>query len=195
MTGTTATQNLVYPTSGDLLRDQGKYHRDLAVAVDNRIRSHDIDVQRSQIPPFALVERSTQLTSDLSFGGQRVLFNWETVLEDTDSMVSLENDATIIQIKKTGWWNTGVYAELVGTGCSPGYANLYISNDTGDTVQLMHDAVVGFVAGSSEDLIRVTDSSLGLPKISASVSYSGTNCGSTYTIIRARMWAYWVRDL
>lgn len=195
MTGTTATQNLVYPTSGDLLKDQGKYHRDLAVALDNRLRSHDVDIARSARPPFALVERTTQKTYDLSFGGQSVLFDFENVLEDTAGMVSLENDSSVIQTTGIGWWNIGVYAKLAQTSCSPGYCNLYISNDTGDTVNLMHDAVVGFVAGSSEDLIRVVNSTIGFPKITAHVSFSGSNCASTFTILYARMWAYKVRDL
>lgn len=195
MTGTTATNNLPYPTGTDLVKDQGKYTRDLAVALDARLRAHDLDVVRSQIPPFALVERTTQKTNDNSFGGQRVLFDYETVLEDTASLVSLETDPRVIQLNRTGWWNIGVYAKLLGTSCNPGFATLYISSDSGDFGQPLHDAQVGFVAGSSETLIQVTDSSVGLPKIVSSCSLSGSNCASTYTMLFVRMWAYWVRDL
>jgi len=191
LTGITATNNLVYPTSGDRLVDQGKYTRDLAVALDNRLRSHDLDIARSDVPPYAVVERTTPK----DFIPSTDAFDFETVLVDTNSMVSLEQDASVITMNKLGWWTVGVYVQINGTSCNPGYASLAISVDTGDFVVDAHDGQVGFVAGSSETLFRVTYSTSGFPKANSTVFLSGTNCAAVVTTQRVRMWAYWMRDL
>lgn len=193
MTGVTATQNLVYPTGGDLVEDQGKYTRDIAVALDYRILSHDADVARSKVPPFALVERTTE--KDFTLGGSAdTLIDFETVLEDTDGLVSLEDDARLIRLNRLGWWNIGMYARIAPTGCNPGRANFFISM-SGDTLNQTHDGAsgaIGFVGGSVEELVKVFDFT---QTAKCRINFSGANCSSTLTVRFARMWAYWVRDL
>lgn len=191
MTGITATQNLVYPTSGDLLVDQGRYTRDLAMALDNRLRSHDLDIARSDAPPYAVVERTTPK----DFVPSSDAFDFESVLVDTNSMVSLETDARVITLNKLGWWTIGVYIQINGTSCNPGYADLTVSLDTSDYGVNAHDGQVNLVAGASETLVRVTYSSAGFPKVNSTVFLSGSNCASVVTTQRVRMWAFWMRDL
>lgn len=192
MPGITATQNLPYLLASDAPKDQGKVVRDLAVATDYRLRSHDVDVARSQVPPFALVERTTQNLYLQSLAGNVELFDFETVLEDTDGMVSLENDSRVITLTRQGWWNIGIYAKLLGTSCNPGFAGLVISDESNDVVNDLHDAQVGFVAGSSEWVTKVTTPGV---QVTSKALLTGSNCAASVTMLYGRMWAYWVRDL
>jgi hypothetical protein len=193
--GITATNNLPYPLSTDRLADQGRYTRDLAVALDSRFLSHDTDIARSNTPPLAVVVRTTQKDFLQNDGtGFTELFDFETVAEDNDGMVSLETDPRVININRIGYWNIGVYLEMGGSLCNPGFVSLIIS-DTGDYVAEMHDAQVSLVAGHSETIIRVPNSSDFPLRITSRVSFSGSNCSNVCTARNIRMWAYWVRDL
>jgi len=191
MTGTTATQNLTYPTSGDLLKDQGLYIQTLAEQLEARLNSHDADLARSKVPPFAVVEVLTPNGYPLSLP-----FVFDTVLIDTDGMVDLTVDARKIKLTRTGWWNVGIYAHMGASGCNPGFFSLYLDSDTNTSgvpiQQFQKENLVGYSAMVSEGDVQANV----LPcDIHAYALSSGTSCSSSFTLNKARMWAYWVRDL
>lgn len=189
MPGTTATQNLTYPTSGDKVRDQGLYIETLAKQVEARLNSHDADLLRSQIPPFALIEAG----SNGYLWGNELVFN--RVLVDTDGMVDLSKDARRINLTRTGWWNVGVHLQIGASGCNPGFVTVYVDGTDTSGVPIQQDQrenLQAYSAVTSEGDVQANI--LGCD-IFAYVQRSGTNCASSFTLTKARMWAYWVRDL
>lgn len=191
MPGTTATQNLTYPVSTDRLRDQGLYIETLAKQVETRLNSHDDDLARSQIPPFAMVERGPTGT----LFGEDFAFPFERVLVDTDNMVDLSRDSQRIVLTRTGWWNVGCYITTGATGCSTGFINLWVdgTNTSGVPIpQHQKEHLIGFSSLVAEADVQANV--LGCDVFSY-LTVSGTGCSTSITLNYARMWAYWVRDL
>lgn len=109
MPGTTATQGLVYPTSGDPMCDGALQLEALAKGIDARVTALDAIVDAGAEPRCVVVES----VGDVLHGGGKI--EWNTVLVDTagafDSSVS--PDTLILPYEAPGQlWEIGGYVLL-----------------------------------------------------------------------------------
>ncbi len=198
MTGTTATQGLTYPTSGDLLRDQGKYIDILANQLETRFNLHDLDLDRSQIPPLALLQLNTPVVVDLSTGSKPVPF--DTVVVDTAGMVDLNTDNSTVFMRQKGYWNLGAYVATNGTNCTNG-SLLLSGNLVNFSMTLanfgnwVHDGVTGFLAVHSSGDGQLASSTPEGFFVTINAPTGTCPTPNNVTINFACMWAYWTRDL
>lgn len=200
MTGTTATQNLPYPTSGDRVMDQWQHQKNLALALEDRFTSHAVDLARAGDVPLVVLEQLTSHDYPVSgaFAPGDELIQWDTVLADTAGMVDLATNPKLITITQNGYWRvSGYVANASGTLCAVGSGTMLVTvgstGATGSTdTNAFHDGGQGAMAGFCSSEIRVSGNNA---TVFLSSSSTGTTCPTFITIGYARLWLYWVRDL
>lgn len=199
MTGTTATQNLPYPTSGDRVMDQWLHQKNLALAAEDRFSSHNVDLARATDVPLVVVEQNIPRdypTSGFAAGDDLTVF--DTVLVDTAGMADLATDPKSISIKQNGYWRVGGYLHVVnGLACSAGTGTLFLAigstNATGSTdTNQAHDGVIGEVEVYATSEIRVSGNN---STVYMSASTSGVSCPAIISVDYARLYLFWMRDL
>lgn len=96
----TPIYGLEYTVGSDRPCDQGSTWCDFAATVESNLSRLEGIVDRTvDTIPFAHIQASV---SQVIQGNGRVSF--DTVLADTENMVDLSNDSTLITIKRTGTW-------------------------------------------------------------------------------------------
>jgi hypothetical protein len=191
----TATQNLSRTQGSDNPRLMWEYQRTLAREMDARFASHDFDLGRSQVPPFALLHMDTDLTYQLTTGvdDDRVL-QWEEVVVDTTGMVDLSRSNKVVTLPETGYWQVGAYAFCLTVG-------------NGNFFKITVDLAGTEVANIDKETTSFQDGvachATALEQVSqfgrtafASVDYEANGVGITsLVILEAWMWIIKVRDL
>lgn len=199
MTGTTATQNLPYPTSGDRVVDQWQHQKNLALALEDRFNAHQVDLARAANVPLIVLEQQNQRdypTSGFSPGDELVTF--DTVLVDTQGQVDLSVSTKSIPIPQPGYYRCGGYLHVVnGLACSAGTGTLFLAigntNGTGSTdTNQAHDGVNGEVEVSVCSEVRFSGTNGTLFMFP---STTGVTCPNFISVDYARFYAFWVRDL
>lgn len=200
MPGTTATQKLTYPTSGDNLKEQAQYIETLARQVDARSASNAAVLARQLNRPCAIIDctipNSISTTASTSP-------KFDSVVLDTAGLVDLTVDQRIMTLG-TGYWLVGGYVDFLGTAgggsnCTTGGITLKLNCDNSTPVswsQFAKDGAAGlhtYVQTSGLALV----SSAALPGklyLTADIAY-GTACTFVLTVNTARMWAFKVREI
>jgi len=195
MSGTTVTQGLTFPTGTDKLKDIPTWLKTLATQLDGKLQSHYLDLARTEVPPFALLNNATPASYTVTGGssGSNIL-RFESVLVDTASMVDLTADNRVFNLTKPGHWCVGCYARINGPGGTSG-VRLMLNTDFGNTWGNVahHDTTNTFVWLSASAIFYTT---LATDKFFVQISQFGTGIpGTALTVDRALAWAYWVRDL
>jgi len=200
MSGTTATQNLVYPTGGDLIVAAGDAVEDLATRVDARLDAQDANLAVSQVPPFTVVE-STEL-ENLPSGF--VPWPFDTVLVDTQDGANLGEDARRITLTRTGFWMLGGYAaanRAAGSVTVSFRLQLNVNNPgTGIQFENVENGQIDVNNGnyaSCSTIARVDNVVSGTYCIMSAFVTGVTDSAFTglIPVVKRRMWAYWLGDL
>lgn len=201
MPGTTATQKLTYPTSGDNLKDQAAYLETLAKQLDARSQAN-ANLLASQLDrAFAVIDCTIPNTISTTAG---TAIKFDSVVLDTAGLVDLSADQRIITLP-TGYWLLGGYVDFLGTqgggsNCTTGAIKLLLNCDNGNPINFSQFAKDVGSAGlhtyiQCSGLAQVTNPALpGKVYLTADVAY-GTGCLFTMTANTARMWAFKVREL
>jgi hypothetical protein len=203
MTGTTATQKLTYPTSGDLLRQQAQFIETLARQVDARSGASADSVAIQLDRPFALLDATVPRpypTSVAAVPDRAGYVVFDSVAVDTAGLVDLTGDPTVILLNQPGTWIVGCYVDYSGT---PGGSsctslgsltvNLHAQNASPSTYHAYvkdFNTVHSYVTCSG--LVRVTGTSIG--QLFVDTDNQGTGCLTTLTVAAARMWAFKARE-
>lgn len=200
MPGTTATQKLTYPTSGDNLRDQATYLATLAKQVDARVKANADILARQLNRPCAIIDCTTPSTISTTVSTP---IQFDTVVVDTAGLVDLSLDRRLITLNSTGYWLLGCYVDFSGTpggsNCTTnGAINLKINCDNG-TPSTWSNYVKDFNVVHSyvccAGLTQVTSPSApGKVYLTGDIA-NGTGCTFSLTTTAARMWAFKVREL
>lgn len=198
MPGTTATQKLTYPTSGDVLKDQALYLETLARQVDARVASN-ASILASQLDrPFAVIDCtvpnaiSTTAVSAIKF---------DSVVLDTAGLVDLSADQRVITIPP-GYWLLGGYVDFIGSpggsNCTTGAITLRLQCDNATPnvwSQMAKDFADAHTYVECSGLAQVLSPALpGKVYLTADIAY-GSACSFSLTAFTARMWAFRVREL
>lgn len=201
MTGTTATQKLTYPTSGDLLKEQAGYLETLARQVDARVAAN-VALLTSQLNrPLAIVDCT--LPNSISATSSASLIQFDSVAVDTHGLVDLSHDRRVINFSSTGYWLIGAYVDFQGSpggsNCASNGAIVLEMNSDNITPDRWSNHVKDMNNGHSyvqvSGLAQSTDPlNLGRIYLDAFISV-GTTCSNTLTVAGARMWAFKVREL
>lgn len=203
MPGTTATQRLTYPTSGDRLADQAAYIETLARQVDSRINAQVNVLAQQADRPLAIVDSKATRNIQTSVNAvpkTNGLITWDTVLADTAGLVDLSVDTHIISMTSPGYWLVGCYIDFVGNpggsscasvgsitlhlnsqNCTPSQTNVY-GKDVGGVIYTSLHASALVHVGSTGSLYMNADT-------------QGTSCPTTVNVFNARMWAFKAREL
>jgi hypothetical protein len=203
MPGTTATQKLTYPTSGDNLKDQALYLRTLGKQVDARVAANAAFLARQLNRPCAIIDCTIPNAININ-SNQLSIIKFDTVVVDTAGLVDLSSDQRIIKLTSTGYWLLGFYVDFQGT---PGGSNctsngsitalLNCDNGTPNTwSNFVHDFNLthSYVGGSG--LTQITNPALpGNVYVQGTGTGLGTGCTGLLTAATARMWAFKVREL
>jgi hypothetical protein len=201
MPGTTATQKLTYPTSGDNLKEQAQYLETLAKQLDARVAANADLLARQLDRPCAIIDCtvpnviSNQLSSSL--------IQFDSVVLDTAGLIDLSSDRRVITLNSTGYWLVGGYVDFQGTpggsGCSSlGAIALALNCDNGVAARwpnFVKDLNSGHSYLHTSGLTQIlSPSAPGRLYMNAALS-GGTGCGTTFNVFTARMWAFKVREL
>lgn len=201
MSGTTATQKLTYPTSGDILKEQAQYLETLARQVDARTGASADVLARQLNRPLAIIDCTLQNTISATNSASLPLF--DTVAVDTAGLVDLSSDRRVITLNSTGYWMIGVYLDFIG---SPGGSNcatigslnvqLRCDNGTPDRwSNYVKDQNTGHTYVQVSGLTQILlPGSPGKVYSNASIS-AGTACSNLLNVAGARMWAFKAREL
>jgi len=201
MPGTTATQKLTYPTSGDNLKEQAQYLETLAKQLDARTAANAAILARQLNRPFAAIDCT--VPNSISAVNSSSLILFDSVVVDTAGLVDLSADRRVISLNSTGYWLVGAYVDFSGSpggsNCATiGAINMQLNADNttpGRWTNYVKDLnlVHSFVCSSG--LCRVLDPALpGRIYLTASLA-AGTGCTNVLTAFTARMWAFKVREL
>lgn len=198
MTGTTPTQNLVYPTGGDSIQAAGDAVKDLAFRTDARLDAQDYNLSVAQYPLLSVIESKVSVNFPRGFQP----WTFDTVLVDIAGGVDLSNDPRRINLTRAGWWICGGYAECgtpVGAVTVGLSFNINVNNPSGitfeDTQDFQADGSHG-TFGNASTLLRVDDTLNAYCFMSATYPgvYNSSDLG-TMPVGYRRMWAYWMGDL
>jgi hypothetical protein len=203
MTGTTATQKLTYPTSGDLLKQQAQFIETLARQVDARAGA-SADAVASQLDrPFAVLDATVARsypTSVAAVPDRAGYVTFDSVVVDTAGLVDLTLDTTVIFLNQPGTWIVGAYADYSGTPGGSACAsigsltmNLHAQNATPSTFHAyVKDFNLTHSYMSCSGLVRITGTSIG--RLFIDTDNQGTSCAAALTVATARMWAFKARE-
>jgi hypothetical protein len=205
MSGTTATQKLTYPTSGDILKQQAQYIETLAKQVDARSGS-TADAAAAQLDrPFAVLDATIQRTNPTSVTAapaRAAFVVFDSVVIDTAALVDLTADSTVISLTSPGTWLVGAYVDYVGipggsscTSVGSLTLNLRAQNANPSTFHAyVKDLNTGHSMMCCSGLTRFTNSTT-IAKVFISTDNQGTGCGTSVNVFKARMWAFKVREV
>lgn len=203
MPGTTATQKLTYPTSGDNLKDQAQYLETLAKQVDARAAANAAILAKQLNRPCAIIDCT--VANPISNQDSTSLVLFDSVVLDTAGLVDLSSDRRVITLSTTGYWLLGCYVNFTGSpggsGCATNGAlamSLNSDNTTpGRWSNYVKDLSLGHCTVHASGLAQVSNPALpGRCYINASLACSScTGCPTTFTVSTARMWAFKVREL
>jgi hypothetical protein len=198
MPGTTATQKLTYPTSGDNLKEQAQYLETLARQVDARAKSNAAILASQLDRPFAIIDCtipnviSTTAVAAIKF---------DSVVLDTAGLVDLSADQRVITLPP-GYWLLGGYVDFIGSpggsNCTTGAITLRLNCDNATPnvwSQFAKDFADAHTTIQCSGLAQVLSPALpGKQYLTADIAY-GTGCTFLLTAFTARMWAFRTRDL
>ena len=202
MPGTTATQKLTYPTSGDNLKDQATYLATLAKQVDARVAANANILANQLNRPCAIVDCTIPNTINIT-SNQLSIIKFDSVVVDTAGLVDLSADQRVIKLNSTGYWLIGSYIDFIG---SPGGSNcasvgsitVGLNCDNG-TPSIFSNYVKDFNAIHSyvhcSGLVQITNPALPGNVYIQGTGVGGTGCSFLLTANTARMWAFKVREL
>lgn len=197
MPGTTATQKLTYPTSGDNLKDQGTYLATLAKQVDARVAANASLLASQLDRPCAIVDCTIPNVISTTIGTP---IKFDSVVLDTAGLVDLSADQRIMTLPP-GYWIIGGYVDFVGSpggsNCTTGAVKLQLNCDNATptvwsqfakdpgTHTYVQCSGIGFVSNPALP---------GKLYLTADIAY-GTACTFLLTANTARMWAFKAREL
>ena len=199
MPGTTATQKLTYPTSGDNLKDQATYLTTLAKQIDARVAANAAILASQLNRPFAVIDCT--IPNQISTVALTPI-KFDSVVADTAGLVDLSADQRVITLSP-GYWIVGGYVDFVGT---PGGSNcatiggltlrLQCDNATPSVFsQYAKDPNLGHTYIQSSGLAQVLNPATpGKLYLTADIA-TGTTCTFLLTASTARMWAFKAREL
>lgn len=207
MPTTTGTQNLTIPSSTDAVIDQWSYHAQMALQMEQRFNSHDVDVARASPFPTAVVDCTVAGTYPLNTANQfdRIV-KFDSIATDTGSMVDLETTPQALTPQETGYYRFGVYVKLNASLCTgPGYVELFTSargnsgtqvgwsSGNGPASSSVEVALTGSTSVWASGDIEIT--SLGLSVGYPLIVFIGSACATSFVTQFARMWLYKTKDL
>jgi hypothetical protein len=198
MPGTTATQKLTYPTSGDILKEQAQYLETLAKQIDARSASNAAVLAKQLNRPMAIVDSTVP---NVLSTVQGTAVKYDSVVLDTAGLVDLSADQRVINLTP-GYWLLGGYVDFVGSpggsNCTTGAITLRLNCDNATPnifSQFAKDFADTHTYVQSSGLAQVLNPALpGKQYLTADIAY-GTGCTFLLTVNTARMWAFKVREL
>jgi hypothetical protein len=198
MPGTTATQKLTYPTSGDNLKEQAQYLETLARQVDARVASNAAMLARQLDRPFAVIDCT--IPNVISTTAVNAI-DFDSVVLDTAGLVDLSSDQRVITLSP-GYWILGGYVDFIGSpggsNCTTGAITLRLNCDNATPnvwSQFAKDFSDAHTYVQCSGLAQVLDPALpGKVYLTADIAY-GTGCSFLLTASTARMWAFKAREL
>jgi|SRR3954470_12356864 hypothetical protein len=198
MSGTTPSQNLVFPTGGDSIQAAGDAVKDLAFRTDARLDAQGSTLSVSQVPPLTVVESKILTNFDRGFTG----WSFDTVLVDTQGGADLAADPRKINLTRTGYWMLGGYADATtapGSVTSAFQLMINVNNSSSLTFEDVQSSQVDGLQGmhgACSTIARVDDATSAYSFMSAQAPGSFTaGQPNTIPITYRRMWAYWLGDL
>jgi hypothetical protein len=198
MPGTTATQKLTYPTSGDTLNQQAQYLETLAKQVDARVKSNAAILASQLDRAFAVIDCTIPNVISTTAG---TAIKFDSVVQDTAGLVDLSTDQRVINLG-TGYWLLGGYVDFFGSpgasNCTTGAIKLQLNCDNATPTvwsQFAKDFADTHSFVQCSGLALVSNPALpGKVYLTADIAY-GTGCTFSLTAFTARMWAFKVREL
>lgn len=199
--GTTATQKLTYPDSGDQLNQQAQFLETLAKQVDARASANAAVLASQLNRPFAIIDCT--IPNSISATDSSSLPLFDSVVVDTAGLVDLSLDRRYINLPTPGYWLLGAYVDFVG---SPGGSNcatigaincaLNCDNSVANRwTGYVKDVNTGHSYVCTSGMAQILSTALpGRVYLSASLA-AGTTCTNVFTVSTARMWAFKVREL
>lgn len=191
----TPIYGLPYITGSDRPCDQAATWCDFALAVETEFDGLDAIVDRAvDTTPFAWV-RSTVPQTVLAAGTDTI--SYDSVLFDTDNMVSLTADSTLVTINRTGLWDVTFSATVATSGVANNVGGAQFSATTSSDGWVDNGVTTPYYPSFSA-LLRV-DSVAGISGdlvVPASIRITITlNNGANVNVTTADLTVAWRADL